>query len=214
MPQYLHLQKPPQAAGKGNSMPIGAPDFSYQPEELKGWLNSGLRNRTQPKTPTWVIVKAITEVSEFAFQAPRKKNHISLGIVPQTNTNSTAITPTPPKNQAFRYWNSSWAQLYIRSSPLPHKALQSTDTDHPTPINIRLFSQEKQGLPSQHALIAWKHNKLCHFLTVKSDSATGEPKLVSKWDFPFQGSRTRAWAGTATQGHNTIAEGSSFLFMF
>lgn len=56
--------------------------------------------RTQEQDPNRnsdsVTFKAVTEVSDFAFQAPRKKIHISLGIVPQTNTNSTAITPTPP----------------------------------------------------------------------------------------------------------------------
>jgi len=82
------------------------------------------------------------------------------------------------------------------------------------PISITAFSQEKQVLPSQCALMARKHNQLCHFLTVKSGSATEEPKSGSKWDFPFQGSRTRARADTATQGQSTIAEGSSLLFMF
>jgi len=52
MPQYQHPQKPLPESRQGNSVPVQAPDFSNQPEELKGWLNSGLENQAQTKTPT------------------------------------------------------------------------------------------------------------------------------------------------------------------
>lgn len=140
-----------------------------------GWKEDS-RTRHKPKLQTPSLLRQWQKFWSFPFRPLGRKTTLLRVLFPRPMQTAQQSHLLHPKIKLLGA--RTLVEFGSVVNVIPCRALSLISPPHQHHCFL-----PRTRLPPQHALIARKHKKICHFLTAKSGSAVGEPKPAVKMGF-------------------------------